>query len=111
VSATRIQTGDTIDYTPGSAVAAGDVVVIGELVGVAPRAIGANELGAVDVEGVFQFPKAVLSTSALAAGAKVYWDAVNSVATATVGSNKQLGWVVLAAAAATTTVKVKLGRG
>jgi predicted RecA/RadA family phage recombinase len=35
------QDGDLIDYTPNSAVAAGDVVQIGKLVTVAPRPIAA----------------------------------------------------------------------
>lgn len=62
-----------LDYTPGSAVAAGDVVVLGSLVTVAPRAIAANEKGAVCVEGVFSFPKPTGSGTNYAQGAKVYW--------------------------------------
>ena len=46
-----IQTGDSIDYTPGSAVTAGDVVVQEELVGVAKLDIVANVLGALAVVG------------------------------------------------------------
>jgi predicted RecA/RadA family phage recombinase len=34
-TATYVQHGDSIDHTPGAAVAAGDVVVQGELVGMA----------------------------------------------------------------------------
>ena len=44
--ATFVQDGCAIDYTPGAAIAAGDVVVQGDLVGVAKRPIAANDLPA-----------------------------------------------------------------
>jgi predicted RecA/RadA family phage recombinase len=69
--ATLIQEGAKIDYTPELAVAAGDVVVLGDLVGVASLDIPAGHLGALQVEGVFEMPKAA---EAIEAGTKVYWD-------------------------------------
>ncbi len=108
--ATKISEGLRIDYTPGSAVAAGDVVVIGEMVAVATEPIAANALGAVDVEGVFSFPKGVTSTDAITAGAKLYWNASGSVVTTTASSHKVAGYAVAAAAASATTVPVKLSR-
>ncbi len=108
--ATRVKTGDSIDYTPGSAVAAGDVVVIGEIVAVAPVAIAASALGSVDVEGEFDFPKATGSASAIAAGAKVYWDAGNEVVTTTAGANKVAGYTTEASTDDEDTVRVKLAR-
>jgi predicted RecA/RadA family phage recombinase len=107
-TATFVQEGDAVDYTPGADVAAGDVVVQGDLVGVAPRPIAANTLGALAVAGVFDFPKATGGGSALTAGTVVYWDATNKVATATSTGNKQLGRVVTAAADADATVRVRL---
>lgn len=106
--ATFVQVGDTIDYTPGSAVAAGDVVVQVDLVGVATRAIAANALGALAVAGVFDFAKATGSGEGIAAGTKVYWDTVNEVATATAGSLKLIGKTVLAATDGDDTVRVRL---
>jgi predicted RecA/RadA family phage recombinase len=103
-----VQEGDAVDYTPGTDVAAGDVVVQGDLVGVTPRPIPANTAGGLVVEGVFDFPKATGGGSAIAAGTVVYWDATNKVATATSTGNKQLGRTVLAAADADTTVRVRL---
>jgi len=99
---------DTVDYTPASAVVAGDVVVQGTLVGVAHAAIAANALGALHVTGVYDFAKAVTSGSAITAGAKVYWDASGEVVTTTVGSNVYVGKVELAATAVATTVAVRL---
>jgi len=108
--ATLIQDGCSIDYTPAADVAAGDVVVQGELVGVAPRPIVAGELGALAVEGVFAFPKAVTAGSAIAAGANTYWNSVVKQATtnAAAGANKLIGKTILAAVDADTTVRVRL---
>ncbi|HOQ62315.1 MAG TPA: DUF2190 family protein, partial [Vicinamibacterales bacterium] len=76
-----VQRGDAVDYTPEADVASGDVVVQGDLIGVAKLDIKANALGALAVSGVFDFPKDTGSSSAITAGAKLYWDAVNEVAT------------------------------
>lgn len=73
MDATFVQTGGTIDHTPGSDVAAGAVVVQEQLVGVAVRDIAANTLGALTVEGIFDFPKAS-GDGGISVGEKVYWD-------------------------------------
>ncbi len=101
-------TARAIDYTPAADVAAGDVVVQGDLVGVAKLDIAANTLGALAVDGVFDVPKASGGGTAIAAGAKVYWDATNKQATATADANKYMGKTVKAAADADTTVRVRL---
>ena len=106
--ATLVHTGCTVDYTPSSAVVAGDVIVQGTLVGVAHAAIAANTLGALTIEGVFDFPKAVTSGSALTAGALVYWDSGAEVITATSGGNTYVGKMELAATAIATTGRVLL---
>jgi predicted RecA/RadA family phage recombinase len=103
-----VHDGNRVDYTPSSAVAAGDVLVQGELVGVATSPIAANALGSLAVVGVFDFAKATGQGSGIAAGTKVYWDATNKRATATAQGNTYLGKVVKAAADADETVRVKL---
>lgn len=65
--------GQSIDYTPSADVALGDIVVQESLVGVATRAITANTLGALEVCGVFDMPKATGAGTDIAAGAKVYY--------------------------------------
>lgn len=100
--------GDLVDYTPGSAVAAGDVVVLNDLVTVAPRPIVANKLGAVAVEGIFKLPKA---SGAIGQGAIVYWDSANSNVTTTSSGNKRAGKAAEAAASGDATVKVLLNIG
>lgn len=106
--ATFVHDGGTIDYTPGAAVAAGDVVVIGELVGVAKSPIAANALGALAVKGVFDFAKATGGGTAISAGANCYWDDTNNVATTTAAGNKLIGKCVEAAADADATVRVRM---
>jgi len=66
-----IQVGESIDYTPGSAVAAGQVVVQGSMIGVTKVPIEASRLGALAVKGVFDVVKA---NEQIALGAALYWD-------------------------------------
>ncbi len=109
MGASLVSKGNMIDYTPGSAVTAGDVVVQGELVGVANLDIPAGVLGALTVSGVFNFSKGV---GVIAAGANVYWDVADGEATtaADSGTNKLIGKVVKAAASADSTVRVRLSQ-
>lgn len=97
-----------IDYTPSSAVAVGDVVVLGDLVCVAERPIAIASKGALSIEGTYIFPKA---TGAIAAGVIVYWDASAGNITTTVGSNKRAGKAAEAAASGDATVKVIINQG
>jgi predicted RecA/RadA family phage recombinase len=107
-TAIYVQDDEALDYTPSAAVAAGDVVIQGDLVGVAREPIPANTLGSLAVEGVFDFPKATGAGSGITAGTKVYWDATNKVATATVGTNKLIGKTTKDAADGDATVRVRL---
>ncbi|MDD5699518.1 MAG: DUF2190 family protein [Victivallaceae bacterium] len=97
MTARYIQRGDSIDFTPEADVAAGDVVIIGDLVGIAKLDIKAGELGALALVGVFDVPKATGESTAIAAGTIVFWDAENSQVTTTAGDNKYLGKTVIAA--------------
>jgi predicted RecA/RadA family phage recombinase len=107
-----IQDGRYVDYTPGSAVTAGDVVVQGELIGIAKGDIAANKPGALSVEGVFDFPKATGGGSAIAAGVNVYWDVAEQVAKtdSEAGANKLLGKTTRAASDNDATVRVRLSQ-
>jgi predicted RecA/RadA family phage recombinase len=104
-----IQDGVSIDYTPGSAVSAGDVVVQGDLVGVAKVPIPAGHAGALAVDGVFDFAKEADGGVTFAVGSLAYWDAVNKFAVPDDGGAfKLLGKVVVAAADADSSVRVRL---
>lgn len=103
-----VQDGDLIDYTPSQAVSAGQVVQIGTLVGVAPRPIAANALGALAVKGVFFFPKPTGSGTNYAQGSRVYWYQSNAVTGVT---GVAAGYVVEQPATTDSQVKVLLFPG
>jgi len=111
-----VQDGYSIDYTPDAAVTAGDVIEIGTLVTVAKSDIAANALGAVSPAGVFD---AVKITGVIAKGIALYWDnngsplggvALSGCATGTSSGNNFMGYVLVAAADADTTVRVLMVR-
>lgn len=104
--------GAAIDHTPAADVAAGDVIVQGELVGIARLDIKANTLGALAVEGVFDFPKATGGGTAITAGAEVYWDegAVEATTDAASGANKRIGRSVRDAADGDALVRLRLSQ-
>lgn len=111
--ATFVHDGNTIDYTPGSDVAAGAVVVLGDLVGIAPRAIPANTLGSLAVTGVFDLPKATGAGTGIAAGATLFWDAGNQIVKidSNSGARKRLGNAAAVAGTTDATVRVRLNTG
>lgn len=112
-TATFIHDGNAIDYTPSSDVAVGAVVVLGDMVGIAQRAIPANTLGSLALTGVFDLPKATGPGTGLAAGVALYWDAGNQVVTAdsNSGANKRVGNAAAVAGTADTTARVRLNTG
>jgi predicted RecA/RadA family phage recombinase len=74
-TAVFIQDGINIDYTPVTNLAAGDVVVIADLIGITRLDIKAGTLGSLAVRGVFELPKATGAGTDIPNGTKVYWDA------------------------------------
>lgn len=72
------------DHTPGSAVAAGDVVIIGSNITVAPTAIAAGILGAtLGANLVVDLPK---TTGSINVGTTVCWSASGNPVTGTAGT-------------------------
>lgn len=65
------QEGDVIDYTPVSAVLAGSVYVLGNIITIVPHDIAAGQKGVTALRGVFNVPK---DASNVTAGDKLYWD-------------------------------------
>lgn len=105
-----VQQGAAIDYTPGADTPAGTVVVQGDLVGVTRVDLKSGQLGALAVEGVFDFPKATTAGTGFTAGQLAYWDNTNDVATKTETGNKLIGKVVRAAADADATIRIRLSQ-
>lgn len=105
MTAKYLNKGHNLDYVNGTGadIAAGDVVKIGDLIGVAGMDILQGELGTVVVHGVFVFP-AKEGGEDIEVGAKVYWatDHADSA-----GSDL-LGWCAVAEKTGDKTVAVKL---
>jgi len=64
--------GKYVSFTPTVPVAAGAIVALGELVGIAPVAIVAGSIGQIAVRGIVRVPKPV--SGGIAAGTKLWWD-------------------------------------
>ena len=103
--ATFYKEGKVVDYTPAAAVAAGDIVIIGDIVGIAKLDIAAGERGALALEGIFAVAK---GSTAFDFGDKVDFSAQSDVATA-VDTDTLIGVATAAAAASDATVLVKIG--
>lgn len=110
MATTFVQQGAAIDYTPGADTPAGTVVVQGDLVGVTRVDLKAGQLGALAVEGVFEFPKATTAGTGFTAGQLAYWDNTNDLATKTATGNKLIGKAVRAAADADASVRIRLSQ-
>lgn len=101
-----IQPGEVIEYTAGSALSSGAVVLIGNRIGVLLTDLANGEVGVAQVTGVWELTK--LSTDVVTQGALLYWDAGNSRLTTTASSHKQAGYAWAAASGTDTTVQIKI---
>lgn len=104
-----IQNGETITWTngTGSAIASGDIVKIGDLIGVALTDIAASASGAVATRGVYELP--AVNNAAITQGAKVYFDATAGKITPTATDNTLAGIAWEAKVLAGTVARVHLG--
>lgn len=66
------QPGVVIDYTAGADISSGDVVKMGNILGVALADIANGETGSVQIEGVFELPK--VSGAVITQGESLTWD-------------------------------------
>ena len=109
MKARYIQRGDSIDYTSTSDIAAGDIVKVGSLVGVAKLDIKAGELGALALVGVYELEG---NGIAVEAGAVVSVDPTTGKVCAEGASGAvKFGHAVQSAAATDATVLVRLCQG
>lgn len=102
-----VNVGDTVIYKneTSAIIVAGDLVKIGDLVGVAACDIGVKALGSVALAGVFDITKK--SGEAIEAGKLVYLAADGITATA--AGNARVGYTIAKALAGDKTARVRLG--
>ena len=107
------QRGESLDYVNNgeTTIEANTIVEIGDRIGVAGTGIAPGMLGSLHVCGVFTMPKT--GTAAVAMGKTVYWDGTGITDEADNGEDSptpyiEVGYAAAAAAAADTTILVKL---
>lgn len=102
------QRGETLDFvnSTGKVIEANTIIVLGQRMGVAGTEIPAGEKGTVHVEGIYSFPKE--KSTAITAGALVYWDKTNNCLTTTSASNILAGYAAEASGENDATVLVKI---
>jgi predicted RecA/RadA family phage recombinase len=94
--------GQSLDYTPVSAVSAGDVIALqNNFYGIAKLDIAANELGALAITGIYQMAK---PAGVINFGAILYWNADTKQVQTTPIDNAYFGRAAAAAADADETV-------
>lgn len=64
--------GKYVSFTPTVPVAAGAIVALGELVGIAPVSIAAGSVGQLAVRGIVRVPKPL--NTGIASGTRLWWD-------------------------------------
>lgn len=103
------QEGVNIDHTPSTAMKAGEVVVLSAgLVGVVPNDIAANTLGAVNIEGVWDLPKATGAGKDILVGEKAFWNVAGGVITQIASGSVPCGFAVATAPTDQAFVSVRL---
>lgn len=99
--------GNTMTVTaPAGGYASGDLVIIGDTIGIATKDAAEGEDVALALEGVYQLPKA--AATAIGQGVKVYWKADPGEVTTTATANTLIGRAHAAAADAAAVVDVKI---
>lgn len=101
------QRGETLDYTAEEAVANGQVVSLGNRIGVAGNDIAEGATGALHVTGVYIMDKK--ASEKITVGTPVYYDATEDEITATEKGNVPAGYAAATAEASDATVLVNIG--
>ena len=111
-----VQDGVVVDHIAGSAISAGDVVVMGNIIGVALEDIANGAVGPVQIDGVFDVPK--VTAAVIAQGESLIYDVSASAfddgsATPASGdvSNCCVAMEAIGAVAGLVKVKLNVGAG
>jgi len=98
--------GEVIVITAGATIASGEVVKVGDLIGVAVVGGASGDSVALNLEGVYEVPKK--SADAIAQGVACYWDDSNKQITTTASSHTFAGYAFAAAGSGVTTIQLLL---
>ncbi|MFP7570396.1 DUF2190 family protein [Marivita sp. S2033] len=101
-----VQTGDNITIPATVAVTSGEVVIAGELIGVAAGDAGIGETVDLVTRGVFNMSK--VGVDAFTIGAPVFYDEAVGLVTTEAAGNPEIGLAVTDAASASGAVNVRL---
>lgn len=103
-----VKIGEVLDYTADANILSGDLVIKGDLVGVAVTDIANGEVGSVNLKGVYKFPKV---TGAITQGAKLYWVVADKSLTTTASGNTLVGVANKGAGSGDATAELLLKNG
>lgn len=106
--ATKRGDGARVPHTAASAIVAGDVIVLTDMIGIAVHDIANGEDGHLDIEGVYSLPLKTDDTPTV--GQIVFWDSGNSEITVTETDNIKAG-VYIGDSDITDEVLVKINTG
>lgn len=106
MSKTHVQPGFVIPVTLAAAATSGDLIAVGDLTGVALATGIIGQEISVAIDEVFNVAK--VPADVITVGQQLYLNAAAKQVTTTVGTNIMAGKATTAAAAASTTVNVKL---
>lgn len=113
MSRTFVQPGKVVSHTAASAISSGDIVVMGDIIGVALADIASGEVGSVSIQGVHKVAK--VAGTAWGQGAKLDWDAsaeaFDIAVTPASGDVEDAGVAASAAGSADTTGEILLTPG
>lgn len=100
-----IQEGEVWPFTAAATIAAGDLVAVSTIVGVAISDVASGASGLIQTSGVFEVGK---ETGAIAQGDSLYLKATTKKVTTTSADNVFVGYAFSSALSADTTVQVKI---
>lgn len=104
--ATEYQVGKTIDYTLAKNVKVGEVVPLGEMVGIAVVAGATGEVIALEIEKVWTIN--AKNSDVITIGDTLYWDDTNNVLTKTSTNNTKAGKAISSKGATAGTINIKI---
>ena len=108
VGAIFVAEGATMDFTPETDVAAGSVVVVSNIVGIAKFGIRAGSRGSITIRGVFDVVKD--PTTNIPAGTILYWSEISWHVVKNAYIHSMIGKAIESAPPGSLTVRLRLSQ-